>query len=149
MAKSMKTSGASCNVSTGKSEDVSKRQYNATLKKSSNRNDLRSIAAIRFIREATRQARLDAETAADDIQYQPPHINEYPPYGQHCWYESWLEMTAWLALCSALDAYERARRSSYMPPWVLQQYLATLTNALADYNAAWYELDNCLHGTPT
>lgn len=147
--KSTKKSGAACNVSTGQS-DVTRRQYNAALKKSSDRKEPKAVAAIAFLRAANRQARLDAEVAADAIEYQPPHISEYPPYGQRCWYEAWLEMTAWLALCVALDRYESARRSTgYMPPWVLQQYLTTLMTALADYSAAWYVLDNCLHGTPT
>jgi hypothetical protein len=147
MTKPTKTRGAACNVSTDKS-DVSKRQYDAAQKKASARTD-KAIQALAFLKKANRQRHFDARPAEDVVEYQPPHISEYPAYGEHCWYEAWLEMTAWLALCIALDAYERARRATYMPPWALQQYLTTLMTALDTYNAAWYGLDNCLHGTPT
>ena len=117
--------------------EATRAEYNKLLRK------------IRRGNAGTREA--ERNTYVLCVGYNPPHSNEYPSYGQPCWQQAMAEMIAWLALAVALDKYLAAERTlvngGYMPIPVYQQIVAAYTAAMTEYNAAWFALETCLHGT--
>jgi hypothetical protein len=102
-----------------------------------------AYAAGMKIRKLFRKPKAKAAVTADSEPLPPPHT--WPPYGGECWQQAYQEAVAMRLVADTYQALEAAKRSAYMPPAILANYIAAYNAAKVQYLAAWGAMDDCLN----